>query len=226
MPPLVPQPGVIKITYTFTVGGDANAQVRQFISYTGGPPSGTDLGTIAANVRAPIGILFALQMDADTTFDNIIMQDLSSDTGGEGIGTGTTVGTRTGSSLGADSAVLVNYPITRRYRGGKPRNYWPFFTADDLYSRNAWLSGSVSAMDTVMSELRADLAGATAGTTVLGQLVNVSYYQGFTSVTNIITGRTRDVAKPRTVAIAPDTLGTAVTSSIVASQRRRDQQRR
>jgi hypothetical protein len=219
-------PNVIRVTYAFTVGEDVNAQVRQFYAYTGSAPTSAQLVTTATDVRGPVYDLFATLMDADTSATTLTIEDLSSDLGAVGVATGTTVGSRAGGELGADTAALVNYVIGRHYRGGKPRSYWPFGTSTDLASRGLWSSDFVGTMDTSMSTIQSEWAGAGVGGFTVGGQVNVSYYQGFTPVVNPITLRTRDVAKPRTVAIAPDIVTAAVCSPKVASQRRRDLQRR
>jgi hypothetical protein len=54
------------------------------------------------------------------------------------------------------------------------------------------------------------------------QLVSVSYYEGFTSVTNPITGRTKDVSKLRTGGPVVDVVSAIIVANGPKSQRRRN----
>jgi len=73
--------------------------------------------------------------------------------------------------------------------------------------------------------MRNDFLAAASGTTTITAWVSISQYAGFTAVQNVITGRWRNVPKPRTVAIAPDNINTFHLDLKPASQRRRAQQR-
>jgi hypothetical protein len=57
-------------------------------------------------------------------------------------------GGRTGDLPFADTAVLLNFKVARRYRGGKPRAYMPFLTPGDLFDNNHWNSTIVASLQT------------------------------------------------------------------------------
>lgn len=226
MAPLPPVPGVLSVEYHFEISEDSNALVRTYYAYSGPVPTATDLLAIVVGVRGTIAAYFVNAMDGDTRFTEIVCRDLSGPLGAAVAAGGTDVGSRAGGPLGAGTAVLVNYKIGRHYRGGKPRSYFPFGADTDLDDRQTWTSGFLSFMGTTISDVQAAWFGATSGGTTVGLQVAVSYYSGFTPVTNVITGRTRDVARVRTGPILVDTITGQSINPFIASQRRRDLQRR
>lgn len=225
MPPLPPYPNVLRIRHLFDVGVDASAMVNWHMTYTGTAPSDGTCALLAAAIEGVAHPIFVPDMASDVSLAGIEVQDLTSDTAGQGSNFGIYPGTRSGGYLGAAVATLANMPIGRRYRGGKPRSYWPFGTTTDLQSAQLWEDAYVSEIAGDLETYLAGLEGLTESGTVLSQLVSISYYHGFTAVTNPITGRTRDVPNVRTVALAPDPILAIVVSKKVASQRRRNLQR-
>jgi hypothetical protein len=223
MPPLPPVPGLIRCQLDFLVGVDAAAQTAWHVLYTGGPPSAVDMAFFASTLEASAGAHLASVMHPDTSLESVFLLDLSSSSAFSGEAAGPVVGTRSGGQLPANTAVLANYPIGRRYRGGKPRGYWPIGTSTDLDTRQTWLSGSVTAFETAIVDTINGLSSATSGTTTIGAPASISYYHGFVSVTNPITLRTRDVPSIRSALLPPDPFTAAVVNIHVSSQRRRSQ---
>ena len=129
----------------------------------------------------------------------------------------------TGAVLSGGTALLQNLQIARRYRGGKPRRYWPVMVAADLTTPQEWDITTLATMTTEWQTSYLDvLLGSSYSGTTLADEVNLSYYHGFTLVTNPITGRGKNVSTPRAVAIAPDVITGFVLNSKPASQRRRN----
>jgi hypothetical protein len=93
-----------------------------------------------------------------------------------------TLGTESGAPLSAATAVLQNLNISRRYRGGKPRTYWPLFNSTDLSNPGEWGAANLTAFNTAMTAHRADILAATEGSTIMLNQVNVSYVDGYTWV--------------------------------------------
>lgn len=225
MPPLPLVPNVVKIRQRFGIGVDLDCLVVWHMQYTGGPPSDADCAAMAATIN---GHMIADLESLISTGRSIIgadVTDLSSATGGFGESATTAAGTRTGGELGAAVCMLVSQPIARRYRGGKPRSYWPFGSGTDINNGNRWGSGFTTTVLAALETYLGHLETVTHGTTALTTLVSVSYYQGFTPVTNPVTGRTKDRPKVRTGAIPVDPIISLIPSDKVASQRRRNQQR-
>lgn len=225
MPPLPNVTKTIKLEHHFLIGTDVNAVVRWFLTYTGGPPSAADLNSICQQAYTHFATDCIGLFPASTAIIELHAIDLDSSSGAEGSYSTTTVGTRVGATLAAGTAVLVNQPIARRYRGGKSRTYWPFGVAADLTDAQDWSSGFITSVQGNLETYYGHLVGLTHGSTVLATLVNVGYYHGFTAVTNPITGRTRDVPTPKAGPITPDLILGIDPKTKVASQRRRNLQR-
>jgi hypothetical protein len=221
MPALPDYPNVLKVRTLFEVGTDATVATTWHFAYTGTAPSNATCTTIAADILAGAVTHLLPAMSGSVNLLGVQVQDLTSATAGFGESLGTHSGTRSGSPLPGSTCVLINQPIDRRYRGGKPRTYWPFGSGADLTDPQAWASAAISDfIDAIQLYLDVILALVVSGTTI-SDWVSISYYSGFTAVLNPITGRTRDVPKVRSAAIAPDVINTFTVNPKPGSQRRR-----
>jgi hypothetical protein len=223
MPATPPVPNVIRCKLGWHVGEDLTVSNSLDFLYTGGPPSPTDCVALATAARTAMAtdLLALLPIAASSTF--VSMEDLSSTSGSFGELAGVEAGTRAGATLTASACVLSNYTISRRYRGGKPRSYWPFGTSTDLADASTWSAASQTAFTTAIQAWLNAVRVLASGTTTLTQHVNVSYYQGFTAVVNPITGRTKDVAKLRTGGPVVDIITGMTVNLKPGVQRRRFQ---
>lgn len=220
MPPLPPVPNVIKAQLLWSDAGDADVRSNQYFRYSGGTPSPTDANVLAAGIYAAMAT-HSNQWGEDTQLTGVEVTDLASAGGGQGLHAESTTGTRLGTPVAGGTAVVVGYVIGRRYRGGKPRNYFPFFTSSDLATRQGWAAGNVTALNSALATYFAAVIGLSSGTTTITEHVNVSYYSGFTVVISPTTGRSRNVPKLRLVPDVDDitSFGTRVQPG---SQRRRN----
>lgn len=225
MPPLPSVPAVVRIKHTFTIGTDLTADSRMFFGYTGGPPTNADCAALANDCSTAFAAHCQSLMSDGTELTSIEVLDLSSPSAGVGRSTTILTGSRGIDLLSAGTAVLIGLPIARRYRGGKARIYWPFGVGSDLTTPNLWNTGSGTAFLNGFNNYQIAVGGLTSGTTVLTVLKQVSYYEGFTAVTNPITGRTKDVAKLRVGGPVVDSVVNVTLNPHPASQRRRNQTR-
>lgn len=220
MPPLPAVPNVVHCSFGLTDGSDTTVQATQFFRYSGGPPNATDLNALAADVYNA-GRAWVPLLDNFSALDGVRLTDLSSSTAAQGEFALATPGTRGVDILTGATSALVSYVINRRYRGGKPRNYFPFGIQEDLATRQQWSTGFLTDVDAAMTTYFGDVIGASSGTTTITDHVNVSYYDGFTVVTNPITGRAKNVPKRRTVPVV-DTIVSFGMKGTPATQRRRN----
>jgi hypothetical protein len=220
MPALPAVPNVLQVKFRHTLGSDLDCLVRLFFSYTGTAPSNSVCATLASDFGGAWNSHLKALCSADVTLNDMTVTDLTSATAGKGQTTESIVGTRSGTAFSANTAVLVNYGIARRYRGGRPRSYWPFFVDSDLGDPQTWVGGSVTAAQTAYDAFITACDAISESGTVIANHVNVSYYHGFAESTNPITGRTRDIPTPRASAII-DTITSSNVSEKPASQRRR-----
>lgn len=221
MPALPDVPQVLRLDHFLTVGVDTQALCRLHCTYTGTPPdAGTCVG-LAVQLFNHWTLEFPSLMGLDRQITGIGVTDLTSPTSGAGVEIASFAGSRVGTRLPAQTCALVNGHIARRYRGGKPRTYWPFGVAEDLTNDQQWQSGFPTAVTASMTSYNTLISGTVVSGTALGGLVSISYYRGFTPVVNPISGRTRDVPNVRTGTIPVDTIETFSTNPNVSTQRRR-----
>ena len=223
MPALPPVPNVLKVTTRFNVGSDLSVSTGLHFRYTGTAPTSTTCAAIATSIYnlAVTNLVPSLANANSLTCVDVV--DLTSATSGAGSHDAVTAGTDGADPLPAEVCVLMNIAIARRYRGGKPRAYWPLGISTDLQTPQQW--GSVS-LASFLSHLATYIDGimviSSSGTT-LGTMCSVSYYSGFTVRPNpIVPGvRSKNVSTPRTVPLVDDFTGISINPR-PGSQRRRE----
>lgn len=219
MPPLPAVPNVLRADFQWKIGGDTDAATKLCFRYSGGPPNPTDATNFAALMWSDMSSLMGLCV-ASVSLEGVKVTDLSSSSGALGIHTETAAGSRTGDEGPGSLCLLANYLITRRYRGGKPRSYWPFGVAQDLSTQQTWDATLLNAVSTSLAGLFSAIIGQNEGTTTITDHVNVSYYEGFHVITTP-SGRMKNVSNVRAVPVV-DTIVSFGLSARPASQRRRN----
>jgi len=218
VPPLPESPCIrVRLEYTQADGYDAGS--RFFLSYTGGAPTAGQCTTLAGDIAAAWGSHIAPFVDEIFTLTTVDVQDIATDSGAFGTWTGTTGGAASGTSLPAQCAMNVEFDISRRYRGGKPRMFFPPSVTSDTLDAGHWTSTHLTNVNAAVLAFFEEIEALDIGS--LGTLahVNLSYYQGFTNVTNS-SGRTRAAPKYRTTALVDPITGYAA-KGLIGSQRRR-----
>jgi len=225
MPALPDVPQVLKLRLHWQIGLDVSAVTILHWQYSGAAPTSTALHTFCANLNGATSAQWPGMLDTDTKFLGCDIVDLTSPTSGVGGDSTSVIGTRSGDPLGASTAMLTTYSVSRRYRGGKPRSYYPFGTSSDLSTRNTWDTGVVSFYEGQLAVLYTaiDSAFTGAGITPVGQ-VNVSYYGPPNRTITGSTGRVRTISTVRATPLI-DAVGNPLISDKVSSQRRRNLQR-
>lgn len=194
---------------------------RHYIQYTGTAPTNAQLHTFDASVITAYTAQVNPLQDNQTELTQVASVDLTSATGAVDITSAALVGSRSGAFLPGQDCMVISYEIARRYRGGHPRGYWPMGVQADLLNTRLWSTTFTGSVLTAMNAYFAALIAA--GWTGAGTLsqVNVSYYNGFTVVTNPITHRARNVP---TVRVSPtiDAVTSITPRQYVGTQRRRE----
>lgn len=179
MTALPPVPDVLRLRLQWHIAENIDVGTSLHFSYSGGPPSDTDATTLAAaGLVEAVAHLYPLLSSANS-LEFVGIQDLSSPSGGFGTSGAGTVGSRSGGPLPVGAAVLASCSIRRKYRGGKPRNYWPLGTDSDLADGTTWTGGAVSAFNSGIAGFISGMVGQVGGSTVITGHVNVSYYSGY-----------------------------------------------
>lgn len=212
---------MLRLQLKHTYANDLDVLSRLYLAYTGTAPTSANLNTMATTVGTAWGTNLKALAPNEITLTEVIITDLTTTSSGVGVAATSVVGTRGTAYIAAGSALLFNFLVDRRYRGGKPRMYAPFGISTDLSTAQLWSSTFRTACVTGLTNFRtAVIAAAPSGTTITAQ-VNVSYYLGFTSVQNPVTLRWKNIPTARTTPVVDTVTGIQANPS-PASQRRRN----
>src|ERR1700724_846636 len=118
MPALPAAPGVIKVTLPFRLNADPNAMSRFFLHYTGTPPTPANLAGFCDVIAVSEATHFGPLMSGLYTMLQVQAEDLSSATGAVASGTISNAGSRAGGAIAPGTAMMLQFLIARRYRGG------------------------------------------------------------------------------------------------------------
>jgi hypothetical protein len=218
-PPL-PETACVRVRLGYTTTSGTEMGSRFYLSYSGSAPTsancdtlGTDIGTAWASNISPVVYVNIGLAEVDVL-------DIASNSGNFGTVAVSHAGSMTGGTLTSNAATNVEFDIARRYRGGKPRMFLPPPDDTSLTSQDKFTAGFIAAVNTAVEGFFSDIEALTVGSMGTLAHVNVSYYSGFTNVTNS-SGRTRAAPKYRTPTAKVDTITGYACKAVVGSQRRR-----
>jgi hypothetical protein len=221
MPALPVVPNVVRWDLFFSIGADIRALCRMHIGYTGSAPNSASCTAFAVSLDTIADAELAVYMNSANAVTGCRVTDLSSLTGGQGESLTTTAGSLTDEPLSAATAVLASMTIGRRYRGGKPRTYLPLGDAGTVSTPQTWDPTFITNVQASLDAIRTDIGTLVQSGCTLTDLVNVSYYSGFTVVTSPTTGRARNVPTLRVTPVVNQALSWSAEARF-ASQRRRN----
>jgi hypothetical protein len=221
MTPLPPVADVLKARFLWSDSSDINVSSSMFFHYDGGPPSETDVATLAGLMYTAMAAPTTL-WHTDTQLTGVEVTDLSEASGAQATHNAITPGVETGAPLAGGTCVVVGYSIARRYRGGKPRNYFPWASASDLNTRQQWTSSYVTLAQTNLSSVIATIIGSSGGSTTITNHANVSYYSGNDPEINTRKNRAYNFPKLRVDGPQVDVITSLTVRPAPGSQRRRN----
>lgn len=223
MPALPNVPKVLKfILKTEDFGGDLAMINRFFMQYSGSAPLVADLLALGTAVNAAWAAHLQTLYDANTQYNGVTIEDLTSSTSAAETVPAATIGTRAGGALGAGTAFVIKQLISRRYRGGHPRLYLSVGVTTDLLTKNDWQVAFANAVQAGWAAFITAVEAAVWAGGVSLSPVNVSYYQGFTNHT-FPSGRVRPIPNLRPAPVI-DVIAGYLANPKVGSQRRRNLQ--
>jgi hypothetical protein len=226
MPALPDVPGVIRYQFTHTFSSDVDVMCHLFFSYTGTPPSATDLADGGSAAATNWNTYLAPYAHPDVTLTEVTLTDLTSPTSAQGSDVVSHAGTASGSQLAAATCLLVNYKIDRRYRGGKPRTYWPLGTSANVATAQTWGTGFTATMATQMDSFISAILATSFPTITLENHVSVGYYGPPNRYVGVAPGRIKTYSTVKAGPISPDIIVSLGINPKFGSQRRRNQQKR
>lgn len=216
--PLPASPCVrVRLVYETPSAGEAGS--RFYLSYSGSAPSAANCTTLAGDVEAAWVSHMASLTPVLWALNEVDVLDIATETGLSGQWTGSEDGTRSSTGIPQQVATNVEFDIARRYRGGKPRMFLPPGVASDASNENEWTSTFQGLVNTGIDAFMAEINALSIGSMGTLQHVNLSYYKGFTNITNS-SGRERAVPTYRAAALL-DTVEGYACKAVMGSQRRR-----
>lgn len=207
----------VRLDYTQIDGLEAGSRI--FLQYSGAAPSAANCATLASDIASAWGTHMDSLVPAAWGLTEVDVLDIATNSGKFGNWQGNQTGTRSGDALPANCAMNVEFDIGRRYRGGKPRAFIPAGVMTDLVNQSSWSGAFITAFEAGWSGLISAIEALSVGSMSSLTHVNLSYYSGFTNITNS-SGRTRAVPKYRDTALV-DTITGYAAKVTVGSQRRR-----
>jgi hypothetical protein len=189
----------------FSAGASDNISTGFHWHATSPTPATADLTALAALVATAWDSHLGPLTPNNVTLDLVEAIDLGNAGTMPGAWSGSHPGTYPTTMMTAESAVLINHTIARRYRGGKPRNYLPLGTSSQLNNPVQWQSTFVSQATADFGTFKTQVTTNPPGTPYVDQLVNVSYFE-------------HKVLRPTPVT---DLILNSAANPIPASQRRR-----
>ncbi len=218
---VVPLPDVpcVRVRLIYTPGAAGEAGSRFYLSYSGSAPSGANCTTLASDVASSWASHIAPVVNEAFTLTEVDVLDIATDTGLSGQWTGSNAGTRSGTPVPTQVTTNIEFDIARRYRGGKPRMFLPGGVMADISTNATWEGSFLSAVNTAVGNFIDVIEGESIGSMGTLQHVNLSYYKGFTNITNS-SGRERAVPTYRATALHDNVTGYAA-KAVMGSQRRR-----
>lgn len=220
MPALPNVPQVIRVRMLWTIGSKEGQGVRFFYNYTGSAPTVTNLQSFGTTLNTAADAQWANVLGVENTYTGCILEDLTTPTSAVADVADSHAGSLSGDPVPAGAAFVTSYEIPTRYRGGHPRSYWPFGSGSEMTNNDIWSSTFTSTAQAAVATIIDSLVGAIEGSTTIENHVAVSYYSGFTVVTNPITHRSRNVPTLRATPIVT-AVGSIVGRNYIGSFRKR-----
>jgi hypothetical protein len=218
----LPDTPCVRVRPSWNHGGVGEGGVRFYLSYSGSAPSGANCNTLAGDIEAQWHTHLSPLWTSQTVLNEVDVLDIATNSGLSGFWTGTESGSRAGTTIPVQCADNVEFDISRRYRGGKPRFFLPAGVEADLATEAAWGGSYITEVNAAVAAFFAGIAGLSVGSMGTLAHVNLSYYSGYATTTPPWRGpgfkyppKYRDVAKSDTIT------GYAMKATIGSQKRRR-----
>lgn len=137
MPALPFVPYMLKLEVTGTLGSGEFTN----IFHVGGSTAEwtvSDIDAATSHLGSTLGYIYTNDGGTDLTVTELVATDLTSDTSPRVVSTPGWTGSRSGISAPASSCVLVSWGVSRRWRGGHPRTYFPLGDAALMLDSTTW----------------------------------------------------------------------------------------
>jgi hypothetical protein len=135
---LIPVPNVVRVNFHFTIGTNTNVHSHIYLDASTGDVTQATLDPTAAAIATLWSTNLKPWHHGTVSLTEVEVDDLGTPGNIPGSAVGPGAGSRSGDTPFADVAVLMNFKVAARYRGGKPRAYMPLLNAGDLQDNSHW----------------------------------------------------------------------------------------
>lgn len=210
--PLPPVTNVLKFDTQWSYGSDNNVHTHLFCHFTGTSPAAADLVNLASAWNTGLDLGFRTLRVPTTTLVATTVTDLTTRSSNVGSSSAGTAGTGTGTPLPAETCVLINLHVARRYKGGHPRIYLPLGDNTDMLDPQHWKPSFITQVANGWQTALNKILSVSGLPPTLDNVVSVSYYAGKDPVTG------KPLLRPTPVV---DIVPSQTVNAVPASQRRR-----
>jgi hypothetical protein len=219
MPPIPFSPGVAQAIYHGTIKGNPWAIITHWQFYPSTVPwTATDLQTLVNTIQTATHSNLASHHGTDVYFGVVHAVDLSNATPQVADSTGTTFnGTGPFMAASAQGSVLVNKSIPARYRGGKPRSYYPGYLTTEFTDGENMTPTAQNNWNIALAAIATAIGSALPGTGSASCIEVVPRY-GYTYTDDPVHHKW---LKHKSTYITSNPISSAVVHSKLATQRRR-----
>lgn len=178
MPALPPANGVARVRLEGTLNGTpAGNRIYLGVSSTY-PFTNAQCFALAEQVFDEWKTQMAAFAMPNYEFVQAVVEDLSTGSAAVGESTGAAApGGRSGTELASNAAVVINFEIPARYRGGHPRVMLPPLAQGDMVSSNSWSVGIIEAETAAWQTFIGNVVGSSAAAAMgITLQCSVSYF--------------------------------------------------
>jgi hypothetical protein len=216
----LPDTPCVRVRLIYTETSTTEAGSRFYLSYSGSAPTAANCGTLASDIAAAWASHLAPLPTQNWALTEVDVLDIATDSGAFGTWNGNNVASGGTEPVPKNCAINVEYDIGRRYRGGKPRMFLPAGNQTQLVDMGHWQSSFITSVNTGVSAFFTAIEALSVGSMGTLAHVNLSYYKGFTNITNS-SGRERAVPTYRDTALHDVITGYSCKGEVGSQRRRR-----
>jgi len=217
--PTLPPGQTLRIRLDYIIS-EALGGSRFYVTFTGTRPSGATCNLIATAVSTAWADWIKPMVGDANALKGVDVLDITDAMGAFGVDSTEVIGSRAGETVPNQVAANTEFDIGRRYRGGKPRIFWPAGVYADEIDDAHWTGAFVTAMNAATVGFFGAVEAISEAGTILSQHINLSFYYRFDNVTNS-SGRTRAAPRYRVGTCVADPVTGYATKTVLGSQRRR-----
>lgn len=166
MATFIPAPGVLQAVITQHVAGHKANNILHFFKGSTSPWTQSDAQTVANTLFTQWSNTWKNQHSSNVVYNSVAVVDLTNNTPVSATSVGASVTAIGTGNTSPSLALMVQFNIAKRYRGGHPRCYLIGFESGALTaSEDQWISAALTAAASGFSTIMTNLVTALPGIT-------------------------------------------------------------